>query len=175
MDQLEQMGRGSRRPAAGSCARADHGSPRARTVVEPEEAAVNGQQPWSERRSGRTNGSTGQVRRSQVNDVAGCDRVGEAPGKSDPDWKLKQPRIQELVELEFMRRQATTRYFPSKDEAIEMSKKALRTWKRSSSPAPGTRSGRHHDPGARRWFNPTAAVPKTMLEAAKLGLRAMAG
>jgi len=119
-----------------------------------------------------------QAIENQVNDVASAVTEWEnATGKNDPDWKLKQPRITELVELEVMRRQAKEpAYFPSKEEAIAISKEALakvekelkglRPARRSVSTTPSA------DAGSTRT---TAATPKTMLEAAKLGLQRMAG
>lgn len=119
-----------------------------------------------------------QVIENQVNDVAGAVTEWEkSTGKNDPDWKLKQPRITELVELEVMRRQAKDpTYFPSKEEAIAISKdalkkveadfKALRPARRSVSTTPSA------DAGSTRT---AAAAPKSMLEAAKLGLQRAAG
>lgn len=46
--------------------------------------------------------------------------------RSDPDWKLKQPRVTELVELEVLRRaRQDPNYHPSAEDALEISKKAL--------------------------------------------------
>lgn len=113
-----------------------------------------------------------------VNDVAGAVTAWEnSTGKSDPDWKLKQPRITELVELEVMRRQAKNpTYFPSKEEAIEISKealkrvetelKALRPTRRAVSTTPSS------DAGSTRT---TVAKPNSMLEAAKIGLQRRTG
>ncbi|MGZ6021621.1 MAG: hypothetical protein ACXWLQ_03335, partial [Rhizomicrobium sp.] len=113
----------------------------------------------------------------QVNDVAGAVTAWEtATSKNDPDWKLKQPRIQVLVENEILRKQrANPNYFPSKEEALEMSKKALKDveteFKRLS---PQRRS--ISTPAADAGSTHSTAVPKTMLEAAKAGLeRARAG
>ncbi|MGZ5923518.1 MAG: hypothetical protein ACXWK2_02985, partial [Rhizomicrobium sp.] len=113
----------------------------------------------------------------QVNDVAGAVTAWEtATSKNDPDWKLKQPRIQVLVENEILRKQrANPNYFPSKEEALEMSKKALKEveteFKRLS---PQRRS--ISTPAADAGSTPSTAVPKTMLEAARAGLeRARAG
>lgn len=95
--------------------------------------------------------------------------------KNDPDWKLKQPRIQELVELEIMRKQrAEPNYFPSKDEAIAMSKKALtavETELKRFAPQRRQVTTPSNDAGSSR----SVAVPKTMLEAAKMGLAKAAG
>ncbi|MBO4228018.1 hypothetical protein [Bradyrhizobium neotropicale] len=115
---------------------------------------------------------------TQVDDVAKAVTEWEnTAGKGDPDWKLKQPRITDLVEIEVMRRQAKNPgYFPSKEEAIEISKKALerveaelkalRPSRRAVSTTPSA------DAGSTRT---TAAAPKTMLEAAKIGLQRMTG
>jgi hypothetical protein len=94
---------------------------------------------------------------------------------NDPDWKLKQPRIQELVELEIMRKQrAQPDYFPSKDEAIAMSKKALTAVESDLKRfAPQRRQMTTPDPDA--GSSRSVAVPKTMLEAAKMGLAKAAG
>lgn len=113
---------------------------------------------------------------AQVDDVAGAVTAWErTTSKNDPDWKLKQPRLQEKVENEILRRQAKEPgYFPSKDEAIAMSKKALESveaefkrlapQRRSMSPAA--------DVGSTR----STPAPKTMLDAVKVGLeRAQAG
>ncbi len=111
-----------------------------------------------------------------VNDVAGAVTAWEkATSKSDPDWKLKQPRIQVLVENEILRKQREDRsYFPSKDEAIKMSKDALATveaeFKRMS---PQRRS---MTPVADAGSSRSTPVPTSMLDAVKVGLeRARAG
>ena len=90
--------------------------------------------------------------------------------KGDPDWKLKQPRIQELVELEIMRKQRTQPdYFPSKDEAIAMSKQALKTVESELKRfAPQRRQVTTPDPDA--GSSRSVAAPKNMLEAVKIGL-----
>jgi hypothetical protein len=90
--------------------------------------------------------------------------------KGDPDWKLKQPRIQELVELEIMRKQRSQPdYFPTKEEAIEMSKKALtavETELKRFAPQRRSMTTPASDAGSSR----SVAAPKNMLEAVKIGL-----
>lgn len=141
------------------------------------QAAVTGQQLQRTTQRVETDRQM-QAIEAQVNDVASAVTEWEkTTGSKDPDWKLKQSRITELVELEVMRRQAREpRYFPSKEEAIEMSKtaltrvdaelKALRPARRAVATTPGP------DTGSTRT---TAAVPKNMLEAAKIGLQRAAG
>lgn len=108
---------------------------------------------------------------ANINDVAGAVTEWEkTTSKNDPDWKLKQPRIQVLVENEILRKQARDpAYFPSKDEALKMSKDALAAveteFKRI---APQRRS--ISTPGADAGSSPSTPVPKTMLEAAQAGL-----
>lgn len=112
-----------------------------------------------------------------VNDVAGAvTKWEQTTSKNDPDWKLKQPRIQVLVENEILRKQARDPgYFPSKDEAIAMSKKALADveaeFKRL---APARRS--MTTPAADAGSTRSTPAPKTMFDAVKVGLeRAQAG
>ncbi len=106
-----------------------------------------------------------------INDVASAVTSWEnTASKNDPDWKLKQPRIQVLVENEILRKQARDpAYFPSKDEAIKMSKDALKSvedeFKRL---APQRRS--ISAPASGAGSSPSMPVPKTMLEAAQAGL-----
>lgn len=108
---------------------------------------------------------------ANINDVSGAVTEWEkATSKNDPDWKLKQPRIQVLVENEILRKQARDpAYFPSKDEAIKMSKDALAAveteFKRL---APQRRS--ISTPASDAGSSPSMPVPKTMLEAAQAGL-----
>jgi hypothetical protein len=141
------------------------------------QAAVTGQQLQRTTQRVEADRQT-QAIEAQVNDVASAVTEWEkTTGSKDPDWKLKQSRITELVELEVMRRQAKEpRYFPSKEEAIEMSKKALervnaelkslRPARRAIATTPGA------DAGSTRT---TVAAPKSMLEAAKIGLQRAAG
>lgn len=94
--------------------------------------------------------------------------------KSDPSWKLKQPRVMELVELEIVRRQRTKpEYFPTKAEALEFSKAALeKVEKEFKSLAPRPKAiNASPDAGSTR----STAAPKTMLEAARVGLANAAG
>lgn len=95
-----------------------------------------------------------------------------AQSKGDPDWKLKQPRIQALVENAILRKQAAKPdYFPSKDEAIKMSKDALEAVEKELKPlAPRRRE--INQPGSDAGSSRTVAEPKNMLEAVKQGLAA---
>lgn len=133
-------------------------------------AAVNGQRIESIETRNRAERERQEFDQT-VDGVASAVTAWErTTSKNDPDWKLKQPRIQELVELEIMRKQRSDRnYFPSKDEAIEMSKKALTQveseFKRL---APQRRqiTTPSNDAGSTR----SVATPKSMLEAVKIGL-----
>lgn len=119
-----------------------------------------------------------QESEAHVNDVASAVTEWEkTTGSKDPDWKLKQPRITELVELEVMRRQAQNpRYFPSKEEAIEISKKALERVETELKALRPTRRAVATTPSADAGSTrSTVAAPKSMLEAAKLGLKRAAG
>lgn len=113
---------------------------------------------------------------AHVNDVAGKVTEWErSAGKNDPDWKLKAPRIQELVELELMRQQrADPKFFPNAEQAIKMSKDALEKvnaemkrlapQRRAIAPVTDVASSR------------SVASPTSMLDAVKAGLeRAQAG
>lgn len=68
-----------------------------------------------------------EAQESNVNDVAAAVTEWErSKGKTDPSWKLKQPRVMEIVEIEIARRQRTNpNYFPTKDEALKFSTDAL--------------------------------------------------
>lgn len=106
--------------------------------------------------------------------------VGEVQGKvtewerskaaSDPDWKLKQPRVMELIELDIVRRQRQQpNYFPTADEALAMANQALKTVddgfaklaprRKAVTPITGDTSPR------------LVAAPKTALDAARQGLQ----
>lgn len=111
-----------------------------------------------------------------VNEVSGAVTEWErSKEKTDPSWKLKQPRVMELVELEIARRQRTNpSYFPTKKEALEFSNAALTKveteFKRL---APKPREIKPITPGA--GSTRSTAAPTTMLEAAKAGLAKVAG
>jgi hypothetical protein len=111
----------------------------------------------------------------RVNEVSG--KVSEwerSQEKSDPDWKLKQPRIKDRIDLEILRRrQNEPTYFPTAEEAISLSKKALEEVNAEFKKlAPARREIRpgHTDAAATR----STAQPKTALEAAKLAVAKMA-
>lgn len=95
--------------------------------------------------------------------------------KADPSWKLKQPRITEIVELEITRRQrANPNYFPTKKEALEFSEAALKKVETEfKNMAPKPREVRPVTPGA--GSTRSSAAPTSMLEAAKAGLAKAAG
>lgn len=138
-------------------------------------AAVNGQRIESIETRTRAQREKQEFEQT-VDGVASAVTAWEqTTSKGDPDWKLKQPRIQELVELEIMRRQRTQPdYFPSKDEAIAMSKKALTTVEGELKRfAPQRRQMTTPDPDA--GSSRSVAAPKNMLEAVKIGLAARAG
>lgn len=133
-------------------------------------AAVNGQRLEETTTRQRADNERREFE-GQVNDVASAVTAWETTtSKNDPDWKLKQPRIQVLVENEILRKQARDpKYFPSKDEALTMSKQALKDveaeFKRL---APARRS--ISQPAADAGSSHSAPVPKTMLDAVKVGL-----
>lgn len=113
---------------------------------------------------------------TRVNEAAGKVTEWETTqAKTDPDWKLKLPRMQELVELEITRRQRQDRaYFPSTEEALQFSKDALTKVNaeyKQFAPRPRAVSPGHVDAAATR----SSAKPKTMLEAARMGLQAANG
>lgn len=138
-------------------------------------AAVNGQRIESIETRNRAQREKQEFEQT-VDGVASAVTAWEqTTSKGDPDWKLKQPRIQELVELEIMRRQRSQPdYFPSKDEAIAMSKKALTTVEGELKRfAPQRRQMTTPDPDA--GSSRSVAAPKNMLEAVKIGLAARAG
>ncbi len=92
--------------------------------------------------------------------------------KSDPDWKLKQPRISEIIELEIgRRRQQDPKYFPTKAEALKFASDALtrveNDFKQLAPRRKEIRPG-HVDSAATQ----STAKPKTALEAARLALAA---
>jgi hypothetical protein len=89
--------------------------------------------------------------------------------KADPDWKLKQTRVTELIELDLYKRQkADPNYFPSTEDAVAMANAALekvngelkRFAPRRKAVDPA------HDVASSR----STAAPTNMLEAAKQGL-----
>lgn len=90
--------------------------------------------------------------------------------KADPSWKLKQPRVMEIVELEIARRQRTNpNYFPTKKEALEFSDAALKKVETEfKSLAPKPREIRPVTPGA--GSTRSSAAPSSMLEAARQAL-----
>ncbi len=94
--------------------------------------------------------------------------------KSDPDWKLKQPRVIELIELDLLKRQRTNPHFvPTTEDAVSMANDALKTvnedFKRLR-PTPKAINTITDVASSR-----SEAKPKTALEAAKQGLSRMAG
>lgn len=95
----------------------------------------------------------------------------KSKAKSDPDWKLKQARVTELVQLELYKRQAEGKPFPTKDEAIGMSEAALKRvaedFKRLA-PKP-----REIKPSVETASTRSTAKPKSALEAARIGLAQM--
>lgn len=96
-------------------------------------------------------------------------------GQGDPDWKLKQPRVQALVELEIMRKQQRDpEYFPSKDEAVSISKKALETVEAELKPL-NPRRRQINVPASDAGSTASVASPKSMMDAVKNGLAKMAG
>lgn len=93
--------------------------------------------------------------------------------KSDPDWKLKQSRVTELIELSIMRRrQSDPSYFPkTNEEAVALATDALKTVNAEMKRfAPARREIKAHpETGSPR----SSAKPSTMLEAAKQALVAV--
>lgn len=87
----------------------------------------------------------------------------------DPDWKLKQRRVTELIELELHRKQRQNpHYFPSPEDAVSMADKALKDVNaemKRFAPKPKPVNSVHDVASTRN-----AAAPKTLLEAAKQGL-----
>lgn len=107
---------------------------------------------------------------SSVNEVAAAATEWErSKAKSDPSWKLKQPRVMELVELEVAKRQVRDpKYFPTKDEALKFSNDALEKVEkeiRQFAPKP-----RAINPITDAGSTSSVAKPSTALEAAKLAL-----
>jgi hypothetical protein len=94
--------------------------------------------------------------------------------KSDPDWKLKQPRVIELIELDLLKRQQKNQNFtPTIEEAITMANAALAKVNEEMKrlrPAP-----KAMNPITEVGSTRSEAKPKSALEAAKAGLAAMAG
>lgn len=89
--------------------------------------------------------------------------------KSDPDWKLKQSRVTELIELDLHRRQKSDpNFFPSSDEAVSMAEAALKKVNEEMkrfNPRPKAVNAVTDVASTR-----STAKPANMLEAAKQGL-----
>lgn len=136
-------------------------------------AIASSQMQWRDER-GQQEQQRSQVQ-ARISEVGA--KVSEwerSQSKSDPDWKLKQPRVMELVELETLRRrQADPNFFPSPDEAVQIAKAQLeKVEKEFKSIAPKRKQVTAITEGT----SPRAtAQPKTMLEAAKVGLQRAAG
>lgn len=111
-----------------------------------------------------------EARESTVQDVASAVTEWErSKEKSDPSWKLKQPRVMEIVKLEIFERQRTDpSYFPTKDEALRFSSDALaRVEKELKAFVPRPRAiTPTPDAGSTR----SVAKPTNAVEAAKLAL-----
>lgn len=95
--------------------------------------------------------------------------------KSDPDWKLKQGRVIELIELDLLKRQkADPNFIPSTEDAVGMANAALAKVNEEMKqfrPKPKAVNTITDVASSR-----STPAPKTMLEAAKQGLaRARAG
>ncbi len=92
--------------------------------------------------------------------------------KSDPDWKLKQPRVMALVKVQVQERMLQDRsYYPTPAEALQFSKDALVTVNdelKKFSPSRRAINPGHVDAAATQ----SQAKPKNMLEAARQGLAA---
>lgn len=111
-----------------------------------------------------------ETHESIVNDVASAVTEWErSKEKTDPSWKLKQPRVMEIVEIEIARRQRTNpNYFPTKDEALKFSNDALarvETDLRAYGPRP-----RAINPVTDAGSTRSVAKPTNAVEAAKLAL-----
>jgi hypothetical protein len=107
---------------------------------------------------------------SNVNSVATAVTEWErSKEKTDPSWKLKQPRVMEIVEIEIARRQRTNpTYFPTKDEALKFSTDALakvETEMKAFTPRP-----RAINPVTDAGSTRSVAKPANAVEAAKLAL-----
>ena len=94
--------------------------------------------------------------------------------KSDPDWKLKQPRVIELIELDLLKRKQVNPHFvPTTEDAVGMANaalakvnedfKRLRPTPKQITPITDVASTR------------SEAKPKSAVEAARQGLARMAG
>jgi hypothetical protein len=114
-----------------------------------------------------------EARQQNVSDVAGAVTEWEnSKAKTDPDWKVKQPRVMDLVELEIARRQRTEpTYFPTKNEALKLTQDALaKVEKDLKAYAPRPRAiNPVTDAGSTR----SVAKPTNPVEAAKLALSQM--
>lgn len=114
---------------------------------------------------------------ASVDEVSGAVSAWErSKEKSDPDWKLKQPRITEIIELEVTRRRVQNpSFYPTKDEALKFASDALeRVEKEFRMLAPRKREIKpgHVDGGSAPHLS---AKPKSMLEAARAGLKVASG
>lgn len=92
--------------------------------------------------------------------------------KSDPEWKLKQPRVVEILELDLLKRQrANPQFVPTQEQAVEMANEALKKVNdefkrlRPKPKAVGAITDVGASPGAK-------TKPKTMLDAVEQGLAA---
>jgi chromosome segregation ATPase len=138
---------------------------RGRTTVTTQQLERRDQQDQAQKQQNEFQGRVDEVE-TKVNEWESSKR------KTDPDWKHKQPRVKELNELEFLRRQRTNpKYFPTPTEAIEISKASLEKVERefrSMAPARREIKPEHADGSATR----STPKPKTATEAAKLALAA---
>lgn len=91
--------------------------------------------------------------------------------KSDPEWKLKQPRVIQLIELNLLKqRQANPNYVPSVEDAVSIANQALETVNnefKALRPKP-----KAVNPITDVASTRSEAKPKTALEAARRALAA---
>lgn len=94
--------------------------------------------------------------------------------KADPSWKLKQPRIKEIVKAVVLERMIQQPgYFPTREEALRMSEDALKRVNddfKAFAPRP-----RAVNPLVDAGSSPSVAKPTSAVEAARQALSQMAG
>ncbi len=145
----------------------------ARQLHESRTRAKNLETQTAEERQRNTKQSAEQeANRMVTNSVTAADNWAKAKASTDPDWHMKQDLVAEQVELEMTRRNNARDpdWFPkTAEEVVKRSEEALKVVEKrlkQIAPKPQARTFARGEPASPR----SAAAPKTLLDAVKIGL-----
>ncbi len=145
----------------------------ARQLHESRTRATNLEKQTAEERQRTTRQSAEQeAQRVVTTSVSAADNWAKAKASTDPDWHTKQDLVAEQVELEMTRRlnAGDPQWFPqTSEEVVKRSEEALKVVEKrlkSFAPRPQAKTFASGQPASPR----SAAAPKTLLDAVKIGL-----